>query len=57
MPKVLGNQIPLPWFEIKTGGTPPPPVEFFIIPEDNATYPYIAQEVGLTDLMKRESAP
>jgi hypothetical protein len=57
MPKVLGNQIPLPWFEIKGGGAAPPPVEFFIIPEDNATYPYIAQEVGLTDLMKRESAP
>ena len=55
MPKVQGNQIPLPWFE-RPGGTPAPAPTFFIIPEDTAAFDFIAQETALTDLMIREDA-
>lgn len=55
MPKIQGNQIPLPWFE-RPGGAPAPTPTFFIIPEDVATYPFVAQETGLTDLMLREDS-
>jgi hypothetical protein len=55
MPKVQGNQIPLPWFERRDGAPGPPPT-FFIIPENTAAFDFIAQETALTDLMIREDA-
>ena len=39
----------------KGGGGPAPPITFFIIPESGIDF--IAQEVGLTDLMLSEQAP
>jgi hypothetical protein len=50
-----GNVNMIPWWDKRGGGGPAPPITFFIIPESGIDF--IAQEVGLTDLMLSEQAP
>ncbi len=57
MPTTQGNVNAIPWWKQVGGGGATPPETFFIIPENNSLYPFIAQETGLTDLMKSEIAP
>jgi hypothetical protein len=57
MPTTQGNVNAIPWWKQIDGGGVTPPETFFIIPENNSLYPFIAQETGLTDLMKSEIAP
>jgi|5_EtaG_2_1085323.scaffolds.fasta_scaffold00390_42 hypothetical protein len=57
MPTTQGNVNAIPWWKQVDGGGVTPPETFFIIPENNSLYPFIAQETGLTNLMKSEIAP
>ncbi len=55
MSTTQGNVNAIPWWDKNGAGGPLPPSTFFIIPENGVDF--IAQEVGLTDLMKSEQAP
>jgi hypothetical protein len=55
MGNAQGNVNMIPWWDRKGKSGPTPPATFFIIPESGIDF--IAQEIGLTDLMLSEQAP